>query len=206
MLTVLAAASLCASACSPAPAPRLAEGVPAPTATALAADRVVVPVPVVDATVPASAAPTVAPERLELGELGIDVPVDVVGVAADGQMEIPEDALRAGWYRFGSTPGERGAAVIAAHAGSFVTPRGPFFDLNRAEPGMIVDVVMADGARVEFEIETVELLTKSDLDLGPYFTRDGAPRLVLITCGGEWDDAAQSYRSNIVVTARLADG
>ena len=163
-------------------------------------------VPIVDATAPQLPASVADPERVVVPALGIDMPVESVGVAADGQMQIPDDALAAGWYRFGSAPGQAGSAVIAAHAGSTITPRGPFYDLRWAEPGMSVDVELADGSSAAFEIVSVELLTKADLDLGPYFDRDGESRLVLITCGGQWDDAAKSYLSNVIVTARLADG
>lgn len=212
VLTTLAVASACLAGCAGSPAAERSAGQVAAvtendgTGAAPGRSDVVVPeVPIVDATAP-MAVEVAAPLRLHVPDLSIDVPVDQVGVADDGQMEIPEDALRAGWYRYGAEPGMPGDAVIAAHAGSFVTPRGPFFDLRDAEPGMSVTVEMADGSRLAFVIASVEELVKQDLDLGPYFARDGDPRLVLITCGGQWDDAAQSYLSNIVVTARLDDG
>jgi hypothetical protein len=33
------------------------------------------------------------------------------------------------------------------------------------------------------------------------FRTSGAPQLTLITCGGEFDEASESYADNIVVTA-----
>src|SRR5690606_36706803 len=41
------------------------------------------------------------PVQLQVGAIDLDVPLDAVGVQDDGQMQIPEDADRAGWYRFG---------------------------------------------------------------------------------------------------------
>ncbi|MDD9207375.1 hypothetical protein PU560_12990 [Georgenia sp. 10Sc9-8] len=46
--------------------------------------------------------------------LTVDMPVDPVGVAADGQTEIPEDAARAGWYRFGATVGAAAGTTVIA--------------------------------------------------------------------------------------------
>ena len=51
--------------------------------------------------------------------------------------------------------------------------------------------------------ETVEQTTKTVIDWSAYFRRDGEPRLVLVTCGGEWDAQRQSYDDNVTVTARL---
>ncbi|MGM0386861.1 MAG: class F sortase, partial [Actinomycetota bacterium] len=70
------------------------------------------------------------PIRLAYEAIGANMPIDPVGVAEDGQMEIPEDALRAGWYRFGAAPSDdEGTVVVSAHAGSYITPRGPLYDL-----------------------------------------------------------------------------
>jgi hypothetical protein len=165
-------------------------------------------IPVRDArsTGPSSAAPE-PPARLVYDELGIDMPVIPVGVADDGQMEVRPDALEAGWYRFGPTVGaEEGTAVVAAHAGSYVTPRGPFYDLKDARPGDRVEVTRADGVVLPYEVTTVEEVGKDVIDLERYFRRDGAPQLVLFTCGGRWDEARQSYDDNVVVSARPLDG
>jgi LPXTG-site transpeptidase (sortase) family protein len=142
------------------------------------------------------------PTEIRYDRLGWSVPVDAVGVADDGQMEIPEDALRAGWYRFGPGAGAgAGTTVVAAHAGSYITPEGPFWDLRGAREGDVVELDRADGGTVRYEVTSVETIEKTTIDLGPIFARDGDPRLVLITCGGVWDDDAQSYESNVVVTA-----
>lgn len=187
---------------------------PAGTAPATAAPTVSGPagaaptdIPVRDAS---EATPTAAPQppvRLVYEALGIDMPVVPVGVADDGQMEVRPDALEAGWYRFGPTVGaEEGTAVVAAHAGSYVTPRGPFYDLKDARPGDQVRVARADGAVLTYEVTSVEKVGKNVIDLEQYFRRDGAPRLVLFTCGGRWDEARQSYDDNVVVSAEPVDG
>ncbi|WP_165962819.1 class F sortase [Occultella glacieicola] len=165
------------------------------------------PIPVVDSTGTRTAEPVVAPARLELAALGIDMPVTAVDIAPDGQMEIPENALVAGWYRFGPTAGAvSGAVVIAAHAGSYVTPVGPFHDLDEAAAGDPITVTLVDGTAVAYDVESVERLAKDVIDLGPYFDRTGEHRLVLITCGGRWDPERRSYDDNIVLTARIRTG
>jgi len=144
----------------------------------------------------------VPPVTLRYEAIGATMPIDPVGVAPDGQMEIPEDALRAGWYRYAASPAaEAGAVVVAAHAGSFVTPRGPLYDLRNARQGHLVELTDAAGVTTTWEVTAVEQLGKVTIDFSRYFDRSGPRRLVLITCGGRWDAARQSYDDNIIVTA-----
>lgn len=171
------------------------------------ADAAPADVPVTDASLESALAAAevgaaAVPVEIAYDRLGWSMPVDPVGVAPDGQMEVPEDALRAGWYEFGPGAGaETGATVVAAHAGSYITPRGPFYDLKGSEVGDRVTLVRTDGTTIEYQVVEVAQIEKDVIDLRPYFDRAGSPRLVMITCGGVWDDEAESYESNVVVTA-----
>jgi sortase (surface protein transpeptidase) len=155
--------------------------------------------------VPATATATErapAPVRLSYPRIHAEMPVVPTGVADDGQMEIPEDAGTAGWYRFGQAPADaRGTTVIAAHAGSEQTPTGPLYALRGARTGDRVEVRDAAGTQRAYRVAAVEQRGKDGLDLTPYFTRDGAPRLVLVTCGGRWIAERGSYADNIIVVA-----
>ncbi|WP_207453937.1 class F sortase [Herbiconiux sp. SYSU D00978] len=142
------------------------------------------------------------PAALRIAELGIDMPVDPVGVQTDGWMEIPEDPAVGGWYRFGPAPGDdRGTAVIVAHVDSLVYGLGPFARLPELAPGAEVAVTSASGAEHRYRVSSVEQLPKLDLGATDVWSRDGDPALVLITCGGEFDREARSYEDNVVVTA-----
>ncbi len=87
--------------------------------------------------------------------------------------------------------------------GLYITPRGPLYDLRSSEAGHRVQVEQADGSTATYEVTQVEQLGKVTIDFNQYFLRDGERRLILITCGGRWDEAAQSYDDNIIVTATL---
>ena len=160
-------------------------------------------IPLRDASVPAPPETLgTPPTQITLAALDLSMPVLPVGVAADGQTEVLADANEAGWYRFGPGSGaEAGATVILAHAGSLITPRGPFSRLKNLEGGEEVKVSDAVGNLSAYRVVSIEILEKAALDLTPYFVRDGDPRLILITCGGQWDEEAGSYLSNVVVTA-----
>ncbi|QCU79065.1 class F sortase [Citricoccus sp. SGAir0253] len=148
------------------------------------------------------AEPVPAPVRLRYEAIGADVPVMPTGVAGDGQMEIPEDAATAGWYRFGPAPADgEGHTVLAAHAGSVETPRGPLYALRDAAAGDLVRLWDQDGTEHRYRVTTVEQLGKDGLDFTPYFDRTGPARLVLVTCGGQWRPERESYADNIIVVA-----
>jgi hypothetical protein len=46
-----------------------------------------------------------------------------------------------------------------------------------------------------------ELIEKQVLPLASLFQRAGPPRLVLVTCGGEFIPELRSYRDNVVVVS-----
>ena len=160
-------------------------------------------VPVQDASMASLSARTVVPPvRVELPVLGVVAEVDQVGVADDGQMELPPDPDRVGWYRFGPAPGEdRGSAVLAAHVDSRRYGLGQFSQLRESSPGDRVVVVLADGRSVEHEVVEVRSESKAVVQLDALFRREGEPSLVLVTCGGVYDADARSYEDNVVVTA-----
>jgi hypothetical protein len=138
------------------------------------------------------------PSRLRIGSIGVDASVRPVGVEVDGALEVPP-AAEVGWYRYGSAPGASGSAVLAAHV-DYDGEAGAFFRLRDLEVGAPVEVELAGGDRRSFVV--TELLQVPKVELDPaWFARSGAARLVLITCGGEFDRSARSYRDNVVAVA-----
>ncbi|UYK40370.1 class F sortase [Microbacterium terricola] len=153
----------------------------------------------------ATAAPVrkrVAPERVVIDALGIDVPVVPVGVEKGGFMELPDDPAVAGWYRFGSDPDSaEGSTVISAHIDAPQYPIGPFSRLRDLATGQAVEVIDAAGDAHRYRVDSVTYYPKAELPAGDLFERDGAPALVLITCGGAFDARTGHYDDNVVVIA-----
>ena len=148
--------------------------------------------------------PGTAPVGLRIPALGVDVPVLPVGVDRDsGGMAIPEDVATVGWYRYGSGPGAAaGSAVLSGHVDDREQGYGAFHKLGDLAPGDPVTVDLADGGVVAYRVEAVSRFPKTDLPVGEVFARDGAPRLTLVTCGGQFDYGAHGYTENVVVVAR----
>ena len=142
------------------------------------------------------------PARLVVPALGVDAPVDPVGVRDDGAMIIPEDVRRIGWYRFGSAPSDdAGATVLAGHVDSKEQGLGALGRMRELGVGDRVDVALDSGTVVRYRVVGKQTLVKKRLPTEELFARDGVPRLVLVTCGGPFIPELRSYRDNVVVIA-----
>lgn len=163
---------------------------------------------------PAAAAPRVPTRSARLADLeeravpvmvesdgaGLLAPVDPVGLGADGVMGLPGPD-HAGWFRHGAVPGEAsGTTVIAGHVDSHDGP-GAFLPLREVVPGDVITVTGSDGDTTEYEVTDVARYRKGELPTTALFTASGAHRLALITCGGQFDEAARAYTENLVVIA-----
>ena len=141
------------------------------------------------------------PVRLTVPTVGLEVVLEGVGVSADGQMEIPDEGDRAGWYRHGAAPGDDvGSIVVAAHVD---TSEGPaeFLSLTGVSEGDQVEVELDDGSSATYRIVGGEQVAKRDLAVDELFRRDGEPVLRLVTCTGDWLPSAGSYTDNLVISA-----
>lgn len=144
-----------------------------------------------------------APVRLRIAAVRVDAAVAPVGVDANGTMVIPREAARVGWYRFGPAPGAvAGAAVLAGHVDSRDQGPGALYRLREVPVGAAVEVVDTAGVTRRYRVVSRELITKKALPTQELFRRTGPARLILITCGGEFDARLHSYRDNVVVVAQ----
>jgi hypothetical protein len=156
---------------------------------------------------PPSVLPAPEPPRgLRLPSLGVDAPVVDVGLEESGGMEIPDDITTVGWYELGVAPGaSSGTAVLSGHVDSREQGRGALWDLRTMDVDDPIEVEHADGTVSEWRVVARRSYPKEELPIGDIFTRFGDPRLVLITCDGEFDPAARRYADNVVVYAVPVD-
>jgi hypothetical protein len=181
---------------------RLADLVPAPAAPAPAAPPQAAPAPAAPAA--PSAAPGDATAPVEVRLAGRSVPIDPVGLDEDRLVVIPEDVRRAGWYSPGPLPGAaNGSAVLVGHVDDRSQGLGAFAVLPDLAAGDDVVVRTAAGQQLTYDVVSLERFPKAKTPLARLFAADGPHRLVLITCGGDFDASRSSYRDNVVVTAVL---
>jgi hypothetical protein len=144
------------------------------------------------------------PQRLRVAALGVAARVVPVALTADGAMELPDDVSEVGWFSPGPVPGQSGSAVMAGHVDSREQGRGALFDLPDLVPGDTVEVDAADGRATTWRVVGRTAYPKDTLPIAELFRRDGPARLVLITCGGDFDPTTGHYDDNVVVVAEPA--
>jgi sortase (surface protein transpeptidase) len=95
---------------------------------------------------------------------------------------------------------------MAAHVDSVQTGIGPFARLRDVAAGAAITVTSADGATRGYRVVGVEKIAKEGAPVDQWFDRSGAPRLVLVTCGGTFRRDIGHYTDNVVVTAEPIGG
>ncbi|MFJ5707211.1 class F sortase [Streptomyces sp. NPDC093105] len=159
-------------------------------------------VPVAPAAPAPAASAVPAPRELVIPRLGLRAPIDPVGVAGDGQMEVPKDPDRVGWYRYSPAPGaDRGSSVVVGHVDAKGLGLGVLFGLTEVRQGDRVRVARDDGTTLTYEVTARRTLGKAALVSSAVFDRDGPAVLNLVTCAGPYLPDEGGYQNNLVVTA-----
>ena len=145
---------------------------------------------------------TPVPVRLDIPRIGVTSPLDRLGRASDGTVEVPSRWGVAGWYALGPRPGDPGSAVILGHVDSRSGP-AVFFRLRELRPGDEIVVTRADRSRVRFVVQRTEQYDKLRFPTDEVYYPTLTSTLRLVTCGGQFDYSTGHYRSNIIVFAGL---
>jgi hypothetical protein len=137
--------------------------------------------------------------RLPSGRTAVVRPAETSG---DGSLLVPEDPSRVGWWTGGARAGDPyGSVVLAGHVDSRRFGIGVLAELAGVRRGQLVQVV-ADGQSRSYRVASVRRVRKARLAAGTdVFDQSGAPRLVLVTCGGAFDRSTHTYADNLVVVA-----
>jgi sortase (surface protein transpeptidase) len=143
---------------------------------------------------------TTWPTAVRIPRLGVDAPVEPVGVGTQGELIIPHSPMDVGWYQGGSVPGEPGVALLTSHVDTRTEGRGVFAGLVRLDAGDVVTILAADGTEQRWAVTARTQHRKTDLP-PELFARSGAPVLALVTCGGPFDATVRSYRDNVIIWA-----
>lgn len=147
-------------------------------------------------------AASVEPTEISIPKLGVTSSLIGLGLNADQTVQVPpvEAPMQAGWFTGGPPPGATGPAVILGHVNGAGRP-GVFARLHELAAGDEVLVGRADGSTVRFVVHRVERVSKKDFPTEAVYGDTAGPELRLITCGGEFDRTARSYRDNVIIYA-----
>jgi sortase (surface protein transpeptidase) len=159
--------------------------------------------PIVAATQSAPPGPVASPASLTIPRIGVSTQLITLGIAGNGEIQVPPVTTVAGWYTRSPRPGATGPAIILGHVDSTQGP-GVFYRLVELRPGDRIDVRRSDGTAVTFDVTAVQSYAKDDFPTQDVYGPTPDAELRLITCGGAFDSATGHYLSNIVVYATEA--
>ncbi|MET9894758.1 class F sortase [Streptomyces sp. NPDC006465] len=151
----------------------------------------------------APAMPHSPPDRIRIPAIGVDAPLMGLGLTPQGSLNVPpaEKKNLAGWYEAGTTPGERGTAVVAGHVDNADGP-AVFYGLGALRKGGTVEVDRLDGSTALFTVDAVEVYDSRAFPDAKVYGAARRPELRVITCGGGYSETT-GYQGNVVVFAHL---
>jgi LPXTG-site transpeptidase (sortase) family protein len=144
------------------------------------------------------------PVRIAIPRIQVDAPVEALGQNADGTVEVPALSRPnlAGWYKYGPTPGQLGAAVVLGHVDAH-RQEAVFFRLGSLRRGDRIRVTRTGGSVATFAVDSVVPVPKDDFPDQSVYGKTSYAALRLVTCGGRFDRRTKHYLGNIIVYAHL---
>jgi len=153
------------------------------------------------------------PVSLIVADHRVKAPVSANRLNADGSLHVPLDPRAVSWASQDAAPGSTyGTIILVAHI-NYGGVDGAFSDLADYRKGQIVTVVLADGRRMKYAVAAKPIEVNKD-QVGPRrqelfdqthaYGLPGRPktgRLLLLSCGGLFDNRTGHYESNIFVYA-----
>lgn len=145
------------------------------------------------------------PVRIIIPKLDIDTDVQHVGLTTKGNMGVPTNFTDAGWYKYGTVPGNQGSAVIAGHQTNALSLPAVFMPLPKLESGDDLYIVDEEGKKLRFRVIKKEIVPYNlqGQKLEEIFNSKNGRYLNLITCDGEWLPEAKTNDKRLVVYAEL---
>jgi LPXTG-site transpeptidase (sortase) family protein len=137
------------------------------------------------------------PVSILIPEIDVRADIQLLGVDANGEMEVPTNAYDAGWFKLGYRPGEVGSAVIAGHIDTKTGLTGVFANLYKLKEGNILYVEDNKGAMHIFIVREIRILDPGFAE--EVFNQNDGSYLNLVTCDGVWDKNKMSYDKRLVV-------
>ncbi|MEU2615239.1 class F sortase [Micromonospora sp. NPDC007271] len=200
----------------PRPPQPLAQAGPAPTSAALpgpsestgtvtadqaSAGETALP----DPDLAPAALPRSAPTTIAIPRIGVHAEIMSLGLNADGTVQVPplEQAMKAGWYSLGASPGEVGNAVVVGHVDSAKLGPAVFFNLGALKPGDTISVAREDGSTATFTVNEVKSYPKNAFPTELVYGPSDRAGLRVVTCGGQFDQNSGSYLNNVIAFATM---
>ena len=150
---------------------------------------------------PPSEAPIVA---LRISRVGIDAPIVVLGVDAQGVMETPAGPRDVAWYDFTAHPGFGSNAVFAGHVDYRDYGPAVFWRLREVREGDEIEVALEDGTSYLYKVTSAHVYGTDEAPVEAIVGPTETESITLITCEGTFNTRTREYDRRLVVRAELS--
>ena len=150
-----------------------------------------------------AAVPAIHPLQVEIPSIKAKSPIVDVGVTDKGNLDVPNNFVQVGWYKYGSLPGAQGSSVLDAHVDNGGKVPGPFKNLRNAKVGDDIFVTLDNGNKVHYVITSLAVYDYKKFPSNLVFQNTNDSLLKLITCHGIFLSKEKTYSKRLVVTAKL---
>jgi sortase (surface protein transpeptidase) len=140
------------------------------------------------------------PVWIDIPKIGTHAEIVPLGLEEDGAMAAPTDPDTVGWFEQGPGIGWPGNMLLDGHVDWGGRLR-VFGLLKTLSPGDEITLTDADGLSRSYAVVWTRLFEAETAPLDEIFTTEPLESVTLITCGGEFDQAARMYVSRWVVRA-----
>lgn len=140
------------------------------------------------------------PVAVDIPSIEVSAAVDPLTLQPNGELAVPTDFDRVGWWSGGSQPGAPGPTVLVGHLDSKSGP-AVFYRLENLETGDRVEVRRTDNETVAYEVQRLASYSKEDFPTMEVYGPTEGSTLRLVTCFGSFDRTTGHYRDNLVVFA-----
>ncbi|MGG1686679.1 sortase domain-containing protein [Pseudalkalibacillus sp. NRS-1564] len=144
------------------------------------------------------------PVQVEIPAIDVKAPVENVGILENGQMGVPEDINKVGWFEPGFKPGTKGNAVLAGHVDSKTGP-AIFFYLEKLSKGDEIILTDKEGEKMTFVVTGKERYPYNDSPIEKIFGTTDSRTLNLITCVGTFNRSKGTHEERLVVSTELKE-
>lgn len=161
------------------------------------------PQPVTPPTSPTPVVTPATPVRVSIPSLHEAAPVTPVSLNPTNSLVVPSDPRVIGWWQASALAGSRiGTIVLDGHVDTAHQGLGTLFNLQDIKAGASIILSSATGHQYTYQVTARRVLSKSHDLPTDLFSPTAPGTLVVITCGGPFNRATQSYLDNIAVLAR----
>jgi LPXTG-site transpeptidase (sortase) family protein len=171
------------------------------TAIQAAASTVAIPSPTPQPRPPLAPAEPALPQRIVIPKIGVDAPVSVKSLDADGTMQPPNGPEDVAWYDFTARPGSGGNAVFSAHVDYHDYGPAVFAGLKDLKEGDAIEVRAADGAAYRYRVAVSVTYPAAEAPVEHIVGPTSREAVTLITCTGSFDASSRQYSHRLVVRA-----